>query len=211
MRNSHLLSIQKEAHLSPEQLAERIGISGMTLRRWRQGSTNQNLPKIYERALVGVIGDLMAEGRLALDSPGARLAMEQSSFEPVPQKSFLGITADMLKEGTSKQLVESLYKIGGDASHVSQIDKSQSQIFSFKKMGKEWRVRISSLWTVLNSDELHTFDKCVAYGALFYLLMPFDLIPDSIPVIGSMDDFIILGFAVAYYVKRFPLIVKQSS
>jgi uncharacterized membrane protein YkvA (DUF1232 family) len=146
MRNSHLLSIQKEAHLSPEQLAERIGISGMTLRRWRQGSTNQNLPKIYERALVGVIGDLMAEGR-----------------------------------------------------------------FSFKKMGKEWRVRMSSLWTVLNSDELHTFDKCVAYGALFYLLMPFDLIPDSIPVIGSMDDFIILGFAVAYYVKRFPLIVKQSS
>jgi uncharacterized membrane protein YkvA (DUF1232 family) len=44
----------------------------------------------------------------------------------------------------------------------------------------------------------------VAYGALFYLILPFDLIPDSIPVFGYVDDFGILGFAVAYYARKFP-------
>jgi uncharacterized membrane protein YkvA (DUF1232 family) len=71
-------------------------------------------------------------------------------------------------------------------------------------MGKDWAERISSLMKVLESNELHTFDKLVAYGALFYLIFPFDLIPDYIPVFGYMDDFIVLGFAVAYYIKRFP-------
>jgi uncharacterized membrane protein YkvA (DUF1232 family) len=63
---------------------------------------------------------------------------------------------------------------------------------------------------VLNSRDLHTFDKLVAYGALFYLLCPFDLIPDYVPVFGYMDDFIVLGFAVAYYVKRFPFLFTKS-
>ena len=36
----------------------------------------------------------------------------------------------------------------------------------------------------------------VALGAL-YLLSPIDLIPDFIPVIGQLDDLVLLGFLVA--------------
>ena len=51
----------------------------------------------------------------------------------------------------------------------------------------------------------------VAFGALFYLICPFDLIPDAIPVIGYADDFIVLGIAVLYYRKRFPHLFRDRA
>ena len=47
-----------------------------------------------------------------------------------------------------------------------------------------------------------------AYGALFYLFTPFDLVPDVMPVFGYVDDFGMLGFAVAYYGAKFPHLPK---
>ena len=63
---------------------------------------------------------------------------------------------------------------------------------------------MGGLIQVVKSKELTTLDKLVAYGALFYLLTPFDLIPDNIPIFGLIDDYAILGIAIAYYMKRFP-------
>ncbi len=206
MKNSHLLRVMEEANLSPELMADRLGISGMTLRRWRQTPPAGKLPELYERALVDVVGDLMAEGHLAPDSPAGLAVMKESSFTPAASGSFMGITADMLEEktGPSHGLIEGLANIGGNQSRQAVVIKSERKLEGLRKMGAEWKRRISLLWKVLSSAELNTFDKLVAYGALFYLIMPFDHITDTIPVIGYMDDFIILGLAVTYYMKRFP-------
>ena len=40
--------------------------------------------------------------------------------------------------------------------------------------------------------------------ALVYLIWPFDLIKDNIPLIGRMDDVIILGMAALFLVKLAP-------
>lgn len=40
--------------------------------------------------------------------------------------------------------------------------------------------------------------------ALVYFIWPFDLIKDNIPLIGRMDDVIILGMAVLFLVKLAP-------
>ncbi|MDE2313589.1 MAG: DUF1232 domain-containing protein [Elusimicrobia bacterium] len=56
---------------------------------------------------------------------------------------------------------------------------------------------------VIRSPQLTLTDKLVAYGALFYLITPFDLIPDTIPGIGYLDDFAILSLALLYYERRF--------
>lgn len=55
---------------------------------------------------------------------------------------------------------------------------------------------------VIRSKDLTLADKLVAYGALFYLITPMDFIPDAIPVVGYLDDFAVLGLALAYYAHR---------
>lgn len=41
-----------------------------------------------------------------------------------------------------------------------------------------------------------------------YLLMPFDLIPDFIPVIGQLDDILIAGLLLTYIARRAPEIAS---
>ena len=56
---------------------------------------------------------------------------------------------------------------------------------------------------VIKSKKLSSVDKLAAYGALFYLITVIDLIPDTVPFFGLMDDLTIMGLVSAYYLKRF--------
>ncbi|PWU19432.1 MAG: hypothetical protein C5B49_05785 [Bdellovibrio sp.] len=103
-----------------------------------------------------------------------------------------------------------LSQIGGDDHHKAEVEGAEKKLTYFRKMGLEWQNRISVLHRILRSNQLSTIDKLVAYGALFYLITPFDLIPDHIPAIGLIDDFGVLGFAVAFYLQRFPELLKRN-
>ncbi len=94
--------------------------------------------------------------------------------------------------------------IGENEHRQEQVRSSGRMLARLKAMGEEWRSRIEDLTLALRSDEVTALDKLVAFGALFYLICPFDLIPDAIPVVGVAHDFIILGIAVLYYRRRFP-------
>jgi uncharacterized membrane protein YkvA (DUF1232 family) len=200
------------ADLSPEQLGKRLGVSGMTLRRWKAHPPAGELPKIYEKALIGVIHELVGEGKLTTTHPVVQAVMTTNQWDPMTTAvAALGIEPATLKGGVAneKRLMENLSQIGLKGTNKSEVDRNKSRIMSFKKMGAEWGRRVTSLWKVVTSAELNTMDKLVAYGALFYLICPFDLIPDWIPVFGYMDDYIVLGFAVAYYMKRFPQLFES--
>jgi uncharacterized membrane protein YkvA (DUF1232 family) len=41
--------------------------------------------------------------------------------------------------------------------------------------------------------------------------MPFDLIPDAIPVFGYMDDFVVLTVAALYLRKRYPRLFPRRA
>ena len=51
------------------------------------------------------------------------------------------------------------------------------------------------LFYTLQSGNLSLKDKAIIYGALGYFILPIDLIPDWIPVIGLSDDFGTLMYA----------------
>ena len=51
------------------------------------------------------------------------------------------------------------------------------------------------LYYALNSNNLSLKDRATIYFALGYLILPVDLIPDWIPVIGLSDDFGTLMYA----------------
>jgi uncharacterized membrane protein YkvA (DUF1232 family) len=52
------------------------------------------------------------------------------------------------------------------------------------------------LYYLLKDPNVSVKDKAIIYGALGYFILPLDLIPDTIPVVGFMDDLSALLYAV---------------
>ena len=206
MNYSQALDVVDKAGLSPERAAEELGVSGMTLRRWRSKPRNETLPEIYRAAMEPLLRRLIGEGILHPEDPDAAAAFVRAE-EPF-QKTLRqqGITLKALgAPGKSRGIVtKGLACIGENEHRQDQVRSSGKMLARLKTMGEEWRNRIEDLTLAMRSKELTALDKLVAFGALFYLICPFDLIPDAIPVIGYADDFIVLGIAVLYYRRRFP-------
>lgn len=207
MHVSHLRSLLKEANLSPEQLGQRVQLSGMTLRRLLKRPDTDALPRTYLPLLRQGVYGLIIEGKLNSDGPVARLVVSQR-----PSLSFqaaihaLGFRQDAMEMGDThpEKVLIGLSEIGASPQRQGEVRHSGKQLARFRRLGKEWASRINTLRRVLTSNRLTRMDKLAAYGALFYLITTFDLIPDTIPVFGLLDDFAILGIVVAYYVQKFP-------
>lgn len=215
MTFSLLIAVLNETGLSPELLAPKLGVANMTLRRWQKKPGSGKLPKGYERTVLEGIYQLLSEGHLSSGSEAVKKVLAQSSslsFAAVLKSLEIGDAMSASSSGGSQQdkMTIALSKIGVNEKRRTEVDESKEKLQGFKKLGADWNYRISSLWGIVRSTRLTPIDKLVAYGALFYLIFPFDLIPDHIPVIGLIDDFGILGFAMAYYLKKFPELMKAA-
>ena len=215
MKFSQIHALMYESKLSPEQLVPYFSASNMTIRRWLKKSGSVKVPAVYERSVLDGVYRLLSDGKIHSDSE-----VVQKMLTDAPTLSFkaalsdLGVE-DMMSENGSgdfeDRMALSLSKIGMSDDKRKEVDRSESKIHTFKKLGQEWSKRISLLWGVTSSKKFSLLDKLVAYGALFYLIFPFDLIPDQIPGIGLLDDFAILGFAVIYYLKKFPTFSREHA
>jgi uncharacterized membrane protein YkvA (DUF1232 family) len=54
---------------------------------------------------------------------------------------------------------------------------------------------------LLLDDRVPLFSKLVLAGAVVYLLMPFDLVPDFIPWLGQLDDVAVVAVAIAWVAR----------
>ena len=52
------------------------------------------------------------------------------------------------------------------------------------------------LYGLLTDSRVNNIDKLVVAGAIAYILMPIDLIPDFIPFIGEVDDVFVMILAI---------------
>jgi len=204
---SHVRSLLKDTGLSPEQLGQRLQLSGMTLRRLLKKPDGDELPPNFvTRVRQGVYG-LIIEGRLKPDAAVAKLVASQS-----PSLSFdaaihaLGFRQDRMALGTSypDRVLIGLSEIGASPQRQGEVNGNRKELSRFRKMGREWAERVNTLRRVVSSKKLTHIEKLSAYGALFYMITVFDLIPDTIPVFGVLDDFAILGIVAAYYLQKFP-------
>lgn len=188
--------------MSPEALAEHMGISNMTIRRLLEKPPQMKLSKLYSNALTNVIYELIAKGIILPESKlTAEIIKEHSPAYLDAAVKNLDIPKDFNLSGghvNQERLVSWLTQLGSNKAKEQEVDNSLKNISKFKGWGKEWSFRITTLLETINSKKYSLTKKFVAYGALFYLICPFDLIPDAIPVIGYMDDFLILGLAAAY-------------
>ena len=75
---------------------------------------------------------------------------------------------------------------------------------SLKERAKQLKTDIPALFLALRRKETPLTAKLLAALAVAYALSPIDLIPDFIPVIGLLDDIIILPGLVALTIKYIP-------
>ena len=60
------------------------------------------------------------------------------------------------------------------------------------------------MWELMIDDRTPASRKALLAGALGYLVLPTDLIPDRIPVIGGLDDLIVVVLAVDLFLDGVP-------
>lgn len=75
---------------------------------------------------------------------------------------------------------------------------------NLKERTKRLKTDIPAIWLCLKAKETPLIAKILAGITVAYALSPIDLIPDFIPVLGYLDDLIILPALVALTVKCIP-------
>lgn len=81
--------------------------------------------------------------------------------------------------------------------------------------------RISTLWTVVRGDArlmLRAWNhpgapgwfKPAVIGMAAYLVSPIDLIPDAIPLLGVIDDLVLIPLAMRFALDRLPAAVRAD-
>ncbi len=201
---SQVLGLLTEADVSPEELGEAIGVSGMTIRRWLK-KPKYRIPPVYIPAIRDACYSLISKGQLRSDAPVVRNLLLQApsgQYRAALRNLGLGEDFDVRAEMSEDDMLTGLSLIGAQARKQADVEGNRTKLFSFKSLGDEWSQRITMLWQIVMSRKLKRLDKVVAFGALFYLLTPIDFIPDHIPFVGLLDDFGVLGIAVAYYKRR---------
>lgn len=213
MKYSEVISLLGETGLSPEVLAKNLSISNSTYRRWLKADPGGEFPREYEPGLATGVYKLLNDKSLSYNSGQVNTFVEgnlpeyfQAAIGQVKDAS------DMFSENSTHQdkITAVLSSLGNSNIVRDRVDKSSKNILKFAEWGTAWKYRIKLMLKVITSKDMGLIDRMVAYGALFYLILPLDLVPDSIPVFGYVDDFGILGFAAAYYYKRFPDMVSSG-
>jgi len=75
---------------------------------------------------------------------------------------------------------------------------------NLKKIARTLKSQINLYKLVLKDKRTPILAKVLLWFALGYLLLPFDLIPDFIPVLGQLDDLIIIPLLVYFALKLIP-------
>lgn len=66
------------------------------------------------------------------------------------------------------------------------------------------------MWRALRHPQAPAWLKAGAAGLVLYLFMPLDLIPDVVPVLGVMDDLVLIPLAMNWLLKRLPQHIRDD-
>ena len=84
-----------------------------------------------------------------------------------------------------------------------------SRLFRFANAAR-LGVYLLALWKLFKHPQTPRAAKWVAMAVIAYAVSPIDLIPDFIPVLGLLDDLVIVPLGVALVVRLTPPALWQS-
>jgi len=65
-------------------------------------------------------------------------------------------------------------------------------------------------WRLFRDSRVSLWPKAILVGALAYVVLPFDIIPDALPILGEIDDLVIVVTAARWFMHRCPPEVVQE-
>lgn len=155
----HLLA---EQHLSPEQLAERTGVSNMTWRRLLSKPDTSRMPEKYSAVLERQFAPAPPE----LDGHQIALA------------GFGGSEAAVLK-----RVAEDAGSIESESRLLRDVERKRRSV---RGLPEKLATALATLVERLPKAPLAA--KALILGALVYFLNPLDLVADALLGIGFLDD-----------------------
>jgi uncharacterized membrane protein YkvA (DUF1232 family) len=78
------------------------------------------------------------------------------------------------------------------------------RIADLKRRARELKTEVLALFLAARHPRTPWYAKLFLAAIVAYALSPIDLIPDFIPVLGFLDDIILLPLAIAFAVKMVP-------
>ena len=73
-----------------------------------------------------------------------------------------------------------------------------------KQIAAKLRAEFKFYQRLQKHPQTPTFAKALLWLAIGYVLMPFDLIPDFLPVIGQLDELVIIPLLLYFALKLTP-------
>jgi uncharacterized membrane protein YkvA (DUF1232 family) len=88
------------------------------------------------------------------------------------------------------------------------IDRLVSYSQQHAKQLRDWARGLKrdtlTLALALSSPQVPWYAKLIAAGVVIYALSPIDLIPDMIPILGYLDDLLLLPLGIALAIRLIP-------
>lgn len=66
------------------------------------------------------------------------------------------------------------------------------------------------LWALVRDERIPAANKALLVGAAAYTVLPVDVIPDAIPVIGRLDDAVVVVLAIDLFLEGVPRAVLDE-
>ncbi len=155
--------------LSPEAFSKKCMISNMTIRRYLSKGGDSAIPMKYWAAFDRVT-----------DTSNHSSAW----FGQAMDEDF-------------SAFADSLEKDGKGEHDLGKMDEELKTKKKSPHVGQKLKEAVTSVFNAVIDDRLQTKDRFLAIGALLYFLNPIDLIPDTTPAVGYLDDYAVLTMVVA--------------
>jgi uncharacterized membrane protein YkvA (DUF1232 family) len=94
---------------------------------------------------------------------------------------------------------------------VNSVLKNQQMSFleRWKDRARQLKVEVYALYLAYRDPGVPWYAKAFAACVVGYALSPIDLIPDFIPVLGYLDDLVVLPLGVTIALKMIPRVVLE--
>lgn len=91
---------------------------------------------------------------------------------------------------------------------MKPVNPQQEKKLAFKERLKKWarhyKIELTAIYYAMKHKETPWYAKMMAAIVVGYAFSPIDLIPDFIPIIGYLDDALLLPLGIALTIKLIP-------